>query len=299
MAVAAVICTLPESKDPVEVKEVDTVVREISTHVNGFRCLVRAKGGWYATTTLLNELTWLCIWTDIIVNGELSIGSVLPPTDPFQWFSPSQYGTFSIDLCLVLYAEELVRAYTAFRHMAVVNHRIASCPSNTAPCACSKPIDLFRRGSHLYQLIEASVSRCLRPTSALFLVHLILQFCENQSSKSQFEWFQILRSKLDTVDVLRNGSVEVAMWGLMTDMPARTLWHRECLEILVRHLYVECRLSTFTQRKLRDTLLEFLDVGPANGVTGNSSELAWWTPEDFRNIVHRDLGYNCHDLTGN
>lgn len=292
LVVAAVICTLYETRSPL--KNIDTETEEVSAHVNGFKSLIRAKGGWYPATTSMGELAWLCAWADITVNGELSVGFVLPPTDPFLSFSPSQYGCFPIDLCLILYAEELVRAYAAFRHTALINRQPAPSSSNIP---CCKPLDLFRKGSHLHRLIEAGTSRSLRPICSLLLVHLILQFCQSQPSTSQLEWFTILKSRLEAADALRNGSVETLLWGLMTEIRTRTLWQRPFLEILVRHLYVERRLSISTQRRLKDTLLEFLDVGPADGVTGPGKrlELAWWTPEVFRHTIYRDLGYNFLD----
>ena len=217
---------------------------------------------------------------------------MLPPVSPIPPFLPSKYGNFQKQLCLVLYAEEFIRYYAKYRQAALEDREAALSLSKLELAERRTPIDLFRQGTHMYELIASGRSRCLRPICPVLMALLTLEVCRTTPSMTPFGWYTFVSTRLDAADVLHAGSVEVFGWMFMTDTRTNTLWHRASIEVLSRHLYVERRLSAVTQYRLKQTLLEFLQLGPNDSTTGLRRADTWWTPEEFRVLVYRDLGFS-------
>ena len=88
-------------------------------------------------------------------------------------------------------------------------------------------------------------------------------------------------------DVDLAGSNEILISVLMTNFDTKKPMHLDWIELMTRIQFVEAKLSTNTQERLANTLLEFIVDAPPTDAIDTAAE--WWTPEQFAAVVREEL----------
>ena len=111
--------------------------------------------------------------------------------------------------------------------------------------------------------------------------------CRNCACETLDSLYYNYARNIAASDVDLAGSIEVLVWGLMTDVDTKKLMHLDWIELMTRMQYVEAKLRTGTQEMLAKTLLDFI-LQDAD-IEDIDAPAEWWTPEQFAVLVREEL----------
>ena len=227
---------------------------------------------------------------DILLGGAVSAGST--NLSQHIYSAPSQFHGHARLICEandpeIYYPEELIGAYADFYHAALGRrNRPPKSPSQIHPFNRS-PSDLFQPATPSYRLLSCTESVQLHRFAPLVYINIMLWNYRNYPCETLDSLYDTYARNIAASDVDLAGSIEVLVWGLMTNVDTKKLMHLNWIELMTRMQYVEAKLRTGTQEMLANTLLDFILQGP--GVKDVDAPAKWWTPEQFAVLVREEL----------
>ena len=226
---------------------------------------------------------------DVLLNGALSAG--LTTLSPHMYSQSSILGSvpplprIPCSSRVDLYPNDLINAYGNIYGSAIAR----SNPGCKATMSLPHPpslFDLFKVGSPAYRILLQNKKAALRPVALRFIINIIIFHCRKFSNTTLHKLHNVYVRNMKKCDVDLANGVEMLFWALTTDLDTMEVSHPKWLDLLSRLLYAESRLDLHTQDRLSQTLLDFIICGSTDSASANP----WWTPEQFRDIVHKELG---------
>jgi hypothetical protein len=175
---------------------------------------------------------------------------------------------------------ELVHMYNEFYLTAESRLDI---PRNESRAALVlDPIWLFQPISPVYPILRRDENSRISRLLPLLFINLLLLKSHHSPPECKTAIYHLYRQNLSDTGVDGQQAFETLVWALITDTRELLITDVYLVEATLRMGHATTKLPYEVQRRLADTLCDFILLFQEEAVVGREN---WWTPEQFEKIL--------------